>query len=193
MQGTHIVAACVRYRNGKPQPTKYRRFNIRSTQTQDDYASMQEAVKRRYAQGDLPDLIVIDGGRGQLSAAQQALTNLEKNHPVVALAKQEEEVYAPGLKHPLPIPRNDPGLLLLMRVRDAAHRFVLAHHRQKRSKAMTSSYLDHVQGIGPKRKEALYKRFKTFTNIQQASKEELQAVLGETTGEHLYTQLRQET
>lgn len=189
IQGTHIVAACVRYRNAKPEPTKYRRFKIRDVDEQDDYAALKEAVRRRYKDGDVPDLIVIDGGKGQLSAALEGLREHAIQNPIVSLAKQQEEVYVPGLPHPLPIAQKDPGLLLLRRVRDAAHRFVIKYHRKKRSDAMTSSQLDHVDGIGPKRKQALYERFKTFSRIKEASKDELQDVLGEKTGAHLHEQL----
>ena len=186
LQKSHAVAACVRYRNAKPQPDKYRRFEIRESQ-QDDYAGIQEAVRRRYAQGDLPDLIVIDGGKGQLNAAIQAIP---KHHPIISLAKQEEEVYVPGLPHPLPINQKDAGLLLLRRIRDATHRFAITYHRKKRSKSMTSSQLDHIQGIGPTRKQELYNHFKTFKKISQASKEELQELLGKKTGAHLYEELQ---
>ena len=188
-QASFIVAACTRYRNAKPEPTKYRRFKITSTQLQDDYAGIQEAVTRRYKEGDLPDLIVIDGGKGQLNAAMKGLEANNLQNPIISLAKQEEEVYVPGLRHPLPIKQKDPGLLLLRRIRDATHRFAIKYHRQKRATAMTSSALDHIQGLGPKRKQALYKQFKTYKNIQQASQEELQAVLGEKIGAQVHQEL----
>lgn len=189
-QGSEIVAACVRYRNGQPEPTKYRRFKIRSTDTQDDYAAMKEAVQRRYRDGDLPDLIVIDGGKGQLSAAQDGLRENNQHNPIISLAKQEEEVFVPGLSQSLTISQTDPGLLLLRRIRDSVHRFVISYHRKKRRKKLTVSTLDHIQGIGPKRKEALYERFKTLKNIKNASQEELQDLLGDKTGAYLYKQLR---
>lgn len=188
-QGTEIVAACVRYRNGQPEPTKYRRFKMRSVEGQDDFASMKEAVQRRYREGDLPDLIVIDGGKGQLSAAQDGLRENNQHNPIISLAKQEEEVFVPGLSKSLPISQSDPGLLLLRRIRDATHRFVITYHRKRRRKGMVSSSLDHIDGIGPKRKEALYDQFKTFENIQSASKQELQKILGMKTGAHLYREL----
>ncbi|MFT4250777.1 MAG: excinuclease ABC subunit UvrC [Candidatus Woesearchaeota archaeon] len=186
-QGSEIVAACVRYRNGEPEPTKYRRFNIESVQTQDDYAAMKEAIQRRYLDDELPDLIVIDGGKGQLSAAQEAL---QKTTAIIALAKQEEEVFVPGIAKPLRISQTDPGLLLLRRIRDSTHNFVISYHRSKRRKAMTVSTLDHIPGVGTKRKELLYAKYKTLSNIQQAPLTELQALLGETTGQtvHAYVQ-----
>jgi excinuclease ABC subunit C len=189
-QGSEIVGACVRYRNGQPEPTKYRKFKITSTDIQDDFASMKEAVQRRYASGDLPDLIVIDGGKGQLSAAQDGLRENGVNNPIISLAKQEEEVFVPGLSNSLPISQTDPGLLLLRRMRDAVHRFVITYHRKRRRKSMIQSSLDHIQGIGPKRKELLYEKFKTFEGIKQASLEELQNILGKVTGDHLYRELQ---
>ena len=189
LQDTHAVAACTRYYNAKPQPTKYRRFNLGDLRKANDYAGIQEAVRRRYRQGDLPDLIVIDGGKGQLSAARK---ELPKNTPVISLAKQQEEVYVPGLSNPLPIPQKNAGLLLLRRIRDATHRFAITYHRKKRSTAMTSSTLDHLRGVGPKRKQALYNKFKTLKAIKQASKQQLQDVLGDKTGLDVYQQLHQQ-
>lgn len=185
LHGTHTVAACVRYRAAKPDPSGYRRLQIQGAK-HDDYAGIAEAVSRRYQEGDLPDLVVIDGGRGQLRAAYE---QLPRGTPVVGLAKQHEEVFVPGRTHPLTIPSNDDGLLLLRRIRDATHRQAVRYHRNKRSQAMTASALDHVPGVGEKRKAALYKRFKTFDRIASASKDELQEVLGEKTGEAVYESL----
>jgi excinuclease ABC subunit C len=178
LQGTSTVAACVRYRNGQPDPSGYRKFSIRGAQ-QDDFAGIEEAVTRRYAQGDLPDLIVIDGGKGQLAAAMQALP---RGTPLISLAKQEEEVFVPGLRFSLNIPPRDPGLLLLRRIRDATHRQAVGYHRTKRGAHMTESALDHIPGLGEKRKAQLYAHFKTYENMQQASKEQLQGVLGKKIG-----------
>ena len=188
LQGTSTVAASVRYRNGQPDPSGYRRYAIRGAQ-QDDYAGIQEAVERRYAKEPLPDLVVIDGGRGQLQAA---LNVVPRNTPVIALAKQEEEIYVPGLSFPLRLNETDQGLLLLRRIRDATHRQAVGYHRKKRSQAMTASALDHISGLGEKRKELLYTHFKTFSRITQASKEDLQKVLGEKTGARVYESLRKE-
>ncbi len=186
-QGAETVAASVRYRNGKPDPSEYRHFIIRDA-VHDDFASMREAVSRRYASSPLPDLIVIDGGNGQLSAAGVALAS-QDHVTVIALAKKEEEIYVPGLSFALRMDDKDPGLLLLRRIRDATHRFVIGHHRGRRRKAMSASMLDHVSGIGAARKDKLYKRFGTFEHIAEASKKELQDVLGERTGTHLYKRL----
>ncbi len=187
LQGSNTVAASVRYRNGAPDPSGYRKYAIQGAQ-QDDFAGIEEAVRRRYAKEDLPDLIVIDGGKGQLQAA---LKSLPPRTAVIALAKQQEEIFVPGLPFPKKLPDNDPGLLLLRRIRDATHRQAVGYHRTKRATHMVQSSLDHIPGLGEKRKQALYDRFKTFSRIKSASKKELQAVLGEKTGSTVYESLNQ--
>ena len=188
----HIVAACVRYEQAKPQPNKYRTFIIRGQTGADDYQAMQEAVKRRYAQEDPPELIVIDGGKGQLTAAQEGLRIHGHNTPIISLAKQEEEIYVPGRTRPLQTNKNSPELLLLRKIRDATHRQAISFHRKRKRHSMTESALDHIPGIGEQRKQLLYKRFKTYQGILEATKEELQELLGEKTGQHVYTRLRLE-
>lgn len=188
-QGSHTVASSVRYRNGRADPEGYRRYTVRGEQ-QNDFAAMQEVVRRRYASEPLPDLVVIDGGKGQLSAAVQSVP---RGTPIIGLAKRDEEVFVPGRKAPLSIPQKDPGLLLLRRIRDAAHRFAVSYHRSKKGRAMTESALDHIQGIGPTRKQALYNHFKTFSRIKQASQAELGEVLGPKTGKHLFDALHKDT
>lgn len=188
LQGKQTVAACIRYRNGQPDPSLYRRFKIRGAQ-QDDYAAMEEAVRRRYDEDEVPDIILIDGGKGQLQAAIKALRKVEKSTPIIALAKQEEQVYAPGRKEPLEISQTDAGLLLLRRIRDATHRFVIRYHRGRRAKGLTSSVLEEIPGIGPARRKELYHRFSTFERIKEASKEELQDLLGEKIGSQLHEKL----
>jgi len=189
-QGAETVAASVRYRLGKPDPSGYRHFVIKEA-VHDDFASMAEAVRRRYREDPPPDLVVIDGGKGQLSAAREALHAKHPGTPIISLAKKEEEVFVPGLPVPLRMEDKDPGLLLLRRIRDAVHRFVITHHRGRRRKSVTASMLDHIPGVGPARKKALYARFKTFTAIKDATKEELQAVLGEKTGASVYQELHE--
>lgn len=136
LQGKDLVSACVRFTDGKPEKSKYRRFIIRTVVGNDDFAAMREAVTRRYAQhkDDVPDLILIDGGKGQLSAAYEALGAIGIRVPIIGLAKREEEVFVPGLSVPLVIDRKSAPALLLQRIRDEIHRFVIAFHRLRRSK-----------------------------------------------------------
>jgi excinuclease ABC subunit C len=195
--GTHTVASMVVFEGGTPKKSDYRRFKIRSVEGSDDYAAMAEVLGRRYAnferQADisphdtrydasfatLPGLVVIDGGKGQLSASLPPLRGFrERGAAVISLAKRLEEVYLPGRRRPLALDHHTPELQLLQRVRDEAHRFAIEHHRERRSKAMTRSLLDELPGIGPARKRALLAYFGSPAAIVNASREELQAVPG---------------
>jgi excinuclease ABC subunit C len=195
--GTHTVASMVVFEGGAPKKSDYRRFKIRSVEGPDDYASMAEVLSRRYAQWErqldisphdpsfdpsfaaLPNLVVIDGGKGQLAAGMEALRGFrERGVMVVSLAKRIEEVFVPGRRMPLVLDHSTAELQLLQRVRDEAHRFAITHHRTRRDRAMTRSVLDELPGIGPARKRALIAHFGSPDAILAASREELQAVPG---------------
>jgi len=196
--GTHTVASMVVFEGGAPKKADYRRFTIRSTEgAPDDFASMAEVLGRRYAQWErqadisphdpaydrsfaaLPSLVVIDGGKGQLAAGLGPLGGFrERGVAVVSLAKRIEEIFVPGRRAPLVLDHSTPELQLLQRVRDEAHRFAITHHRGRRDKAMTSSLLDGLPGIGPARKRALLTHFGSPEAVVAASSEELQTVPG---------------
>jgi excinuclease ABC subunit C len=196
--GTHTVASMVVFEGGAPKKADYRRFTIRSVgDTPDDYASMAEVLSRRFAQWErqadfsphdpdydpsfaaLPNVVVIDGGKGQLAAGVDALRGFrERGVTVVSLAKRVEELFVPGRATPLLLDHATPELQLLQRVRDEAHRFAITHHRGRRDRAMTSSFLDELPGIGPARKRALLAHFGSPEAVVAASREELQAVPG---------------
>jgi len=183
-QGGETVASLVVWREGKMRKSDYRSFNIRGLEGPDDFAAMRQAVERRYRRvldetGDLPDLILIDGGRGQLNAALDALSMLGvEETPVVGLAKREEEVFLPETPEPLRLGGEDPGRLLLQQIRDEAHRFAVSRHRRRRSKRTLRSRLDDLPGIGPKRRKTLLRRFGSLAGVKEASEEELREVLG---------------
>jgi excinuclease ABC subunit C len=192
---------------GVPKKSDYRRFTIRSLEegVPDDFAAMNEVLSRRFAQWEqqqelsphdpernasfaaLPNLIVIDGGKGQLAAGLAPLAGFrERGVAVVSLAKRIEEVFLPGQRSPVMIDHDQPALQLLQRVRDEAHRFAITHHRGRRDKAMTSSVLDTLPGIGPARKRALLTHFGSPDAVMAASKEELEAVLPGKVARDLY-------
>jgi excinuclease ABC subunit C len=182
--GTHVVASMVTFLDGAPFKSEYRRYRIRAVEGQDDFASMAEAVGRhaaRVAAGELPpaDLILIDGGVGQLEAARQAAagTPLE-SVPFVALAKRLEEIVVPGRREPFRLPRRAPALKLLMRVRDEAHRFAITYHRALRGRAASVSALDRVPGLGPKRRRLLLERFGSLKRLRQEPLESIASVPG---------------
>jgi excinuclease ABC subunit C len=199
---THTVASMVVFEGGAPKKSDYRKFNIRGEfagngEGPDDFAAMQEVLSRRLGrylqQADisphdsdrdasfaaLPDLIVIDGGKGQLSAGMKALEPLlERDVAVVSLAKRIEEVFLPGAPNPVLMAHETPELQLLQRVRDEAHRFAITHHRIRRDKAMTESIMDELPGIGPSRKRALLKHFGSPEAVLGASREDLENVPG---------------
>ena len=182
IQGREAVGSLVVFTNGEPDKDQYRRFRIR-TEGPDDYAMLQETVRRRFLRGlqegtPWPDLILIDGGKGQLSSVTSVLAELDLSIPSCSLAEREEEIYLPSSPEPLRLPRDDAGLLLLQRIRDEAHRFALTYHRQLRSKSGLASALDDIPGVGPKRKRALLKHFGSLAKVREASLEELEAVPG---------------
>jgi excinuclease ABC subunit C len=196
--GTQTVASMVVFEGGAPKKSDYRRFTIRTLEdSSDDYAAMAEVLGRRFAQWErqadisphdpeynasfaaLPNLVVIDGGKGQLAAGLGPLRGFrERGVAVVSLAKRIEEVFIPGRSAPLVLDHSTPELQLLQRVRDEAHRFAITHHRSRRDRAMTSSLLDELPGVGPARKRALLAHFGSPDAVVAASREELQAVPG---------------
>ncbi len=196
--GTHTVASMVVFEGGAPKKADYRRFTIRTLEGMpDDYAALAEVLARRFAQWErqadisphdpaydasfaaLPNLVVIDGGKGQLAAGLEPLRGFrDRGVTVVSLAKRIEQLYLPGRRSPLELDHSTPALQLLQRVRDEAHRFAVTHHRTRRDRAMTSSLLDELPGVGPARKRALLTHFGSPEAIVSASSEELQAVPG---------------
>ena len=180
-QGSETVASMVVFRNGSISKKDYRKYKIVSAEGKpDDFKSMQEVVYRRYKDyEDLPSLVVIDGGKGQLSSALEVIRGLGLHDlPVVGLAKREEEIFIPGQSESILLDRDSASLHLIQRIRDEAHRFAITFHRKLRGKRNLVSVLDHVEGIGPKRRQELWKKFKTLDAIKQASVEELAAVDG---------------
>ncbi len=198
LQGTEMVAALVVWEEGRMRKGEYRSFNIRNVSGQDDFAAMRQAVVRRYRRrleelGAMPDLILIDGGRGQLNAALAGLAELGvEETPLVGLAKREEEVYVPELPEPVLLSRHDPALQLLQQVRDEAHRFAVSRHRRRRSGRLLASRLDEIRGVGPRRKRALIERFGSLEGVRAAPLAELQALLGPATGQRVFAQLHAE-
>jgi len=185
-QGTNPVSACVVFKNAKPSKKEYRHFNIKTVSGPDDFASMREVVFRRYKRlikekKSIPDLVLIDGGKGQLSAAYSAIKelNLENKMIVLGIAKREEELFFAGKKTPLLLNKSSASLKTLQFMRDEAHRFGITHHRKKRRKLSKTSLLDQAPGIGPKLKDKLYLSFKTIEKIKNADLIELKKVIGE--------------
>ncbi|PKP21177.1 MAG: excinuclease ABC subunit C [Bacteroidetes bacterium HGW-Bacteroidetes-20] len=183
--GDEPVAAMVCFINGKPDKREYRHFNIKSVVGPDDFASMEEVVFRRYHRvleenTPLPDLIIIDGGKGQLSAAHKALSklNLENKIMIIGIAKRLEDIYKVNESLPIYIDKKSESQKLLQFIRDEVHRFGITHHRKRRSKKSISSELDEISGIGPKTKEQLLVHFKSVKKIKTASLDELSNVVG---------------
>jgi len=195
IQGSDSVAGMVVLDRGKFDKKQYRVFNIRSVVGSDDFRSMAEAVDRRYRRmieedRPLPDLILIDGGRGQLNAALTALNKLGIEEIAIAgLAKREEEIYVPDREEPIRLDRHDSALQLLQMVRDETHRFAVSSHRRRRSKRTLHSELDDLPGIGEKRRRLLFERFGSVSGVKQASAQDLMNVLGRKVGQTLYDEL----
>lgn len=181
---TDTVGSCVYFDNGKPVKNQYRRFKIKGVTGQDDYHMMREVVGRyfhriREEESEPPHLVVLDGGKGQLSSALAELTSLGfSDQPIIALAKRLEEVYLPEQSDPVTISRSSPSLLLLKRIRDEAHRFAVEYNRKVRSKRTIKSALDDIPGIGPAKRQALLKKFGSVTRIKKADREEIAATKG---------------
>lgn len=185
MQGSNPVASMVCFRNGKPYKKDYRKFNIKTVEGSNDFASMEEIVYRRYKRlreesESYPQLIVIDGGKGQLTSAVTALKSLDLygEIPLIGIAKRLEEIYYPDDSYPLHISKKSPSLKLLQQLRDEAHRFAITFHRQKRSKRSLTSELYFIEGIGKQTVEELLKKFKSLKKIKEAREEELVRAVG---------------
>ncbi len=185
IQGTNPVSSCVVFRNGKPSKRDYRHFLIKTVEGPDDFASMKEVLHRRYtrmmAEGEkLPDLVVVDGGKGQLSAAVEAFEEMGIRGDValVGIAKRLEEIYFPGDTLPLYIDKKSPSLRVIQHLRDEAHRFGITHHRLRRSKGQVVSELDGIKGVGPATAGALMKAFKSVKRLKEATVDEIAAIVG---------------
>ena len=197
IQGTNPVASCVVFRDGVPSKKDYRHFNIKTVVGANDYASMKEVVNRRYsrmlaeAPDDLPQLVVIDGGKGQLAFAYEALAELglTERLTVVGLAKRLEEVIRVGDPYPLFIDRNSQALKVLQRIRDEAHRFGITHHRNRRSKAQIRSTLRDIKGVGEKTEQRLILHYGSVARIAAASVEDLSTMVGSQLAERIHTAL----
>lgn len=186
LQGTNPVAACVVFRNGKPAKKEYRHFNVKTVEGPDDYASMEEIVYRRYKrlveeEKSLPHLIVIDGGKGQLGAALNALEQLDLREkiPIIGIAKRLEEIFFPGDSVPIYLDKNSESLKVIQHLRDEAHRFGITFHRNQRSKNFINSELEKIPGVGQKSVEALIRRFKSVENIKKQSQEVIAQEIGD--------------
>ena len=189
IRGTSAVGSMVVFEEGQPRTAHYRRFRIKTVAGADDYAMIQEVLKRRFkrvakaegAWGMVPDLVLIDGGKGHLNAAREAMREMGVDSiPVASIAKENEELFRPGIAEPIILPRTSAALHLVQRIRDEAHRFAVGyHHKVRRSEAVASA-LDNVPGIGPKRKRALLKKFGSVRVIKEADIDELAAVIGMT-------------
>ena len=185
IQGTNPASACVVFKNGKPSKKDYRKFNIKTVEGPDDYASMEEVVHRRYKRlieeaEPLPQLIVIDGGKGQLGAALTALERLglRGKITIIGIAKRLEEIYFPGDPYPLYLDKRSESLKIIQQARDEAHRFSLSHHRNRRSKGAYKSELDGIKGIGPETIKQLMRTFKSVKKVKAAGEKELEACVG---------------
>ena len=181
--GMDTVASCVWFENGRPRRAEYRKFRIKTVEGSDDFASMREVVGRYFRrrideQKALPDLVVVDGGRGQLSAAQQAMAEVPVDLPLVSLAKKEEEVFIPGRLESLRLPRRSPALRLLQQARDEAHRFAITFNRVRRSARTVTSRLMELPGIGPKKRRALLSAFGSLEGVRGASADKIAEIPG---------------
>jgi len=208
-QGIEVVGSMVVFEHGVAKKSDYRRFKIKTVEGQDDFASMREVLTRRFdrwrrmesgelkgtrgsqAWAKLPDLVVVDGGKGQLGMAVEVLQafDLQEQVPVVGLAKREEEIFKPGRSTSIRFDPAAPAILLLRRIRDEAHRFAITYHRQRRTKRGLASQIDEIPGIGPVKRRELLKHFGSLDGIQKASVEDLMAVPG--VSKVLATQIRE--
>jgi excinuclease ABC subunit C len=185
IMGTNPVAACVVFRNAKPSKNEYRHFNVKTVTGPDDFSSMEEIVYRRYRRlveenQKLPQLVIIDGGKGQLSSAMKSIDklSLREKITVIGIAKKLEEIYFPGDSVPIYLDKNSISLKIIQQLRNEAHRFGINFHRDKRSSEMIKSDLDQIKGIGPRTKEILLKHFDSVDKIKKASVKELEDLVG---------------
>ncbi|MBQ6811311.1 MAG: excinuclease ABC subunit C, partial [Firmicutes bacterium] len=210
VQGSYTVGSMIVFIDGKPKKDQYRRFKIKTVEGIDDFASLNEVLDRRFRRGmeekkegkttgfaDFPDLFIIDGGKGQLSATLKIKEKYNSHIPFVSLAKREEELMIPHQAESLMLPKGSPEFHLIQRIRDEAHRFAITFHRELRGKGQTRSILSDIPGVGPARQKALLKHFKTIHAIESATVEELAMVetMNLPTAEAVYDffRLRQKT
>jgi excinuclease ABC subunit C len=193
IQGTNPVSACVVFRNGRPSKNDYRHFNIKTVEGPNDFASMIEVLTRRYTRmlqegSDLPDLVVVDGGKGQLSSAVEAFRamGIYGKVPVIGIAKRLEELYYPNDSLPLYLDKKSETLKIIQQMRDEAHRFGITHHRNRRSKGFTITTLTEVDGVGEKTSQMLLSAFKSVKKIKEASEEDLTKVIGTKLAKSVY-------
>ena len=199
LSGSNPVAACVVFKNGKPSKKDYRHFNIKTVVGPDDFLSMEEVVYRRYKRmiedgHPLPQLIIIDGGKGQLNSSLSALQrlNINKELNIISIAKRLEEIFSPGNPLPLYLDKRSKSLKLIQHIRNEAHRFGISHHRNKRSKNFLKSEIDQIKGIGNKTKESLFIKFKTLDKIKAAKLNTLTSLIGNSKGSIIYNYFRKE-
>jgi len=197
IQGTNPVAACVVFRNGKASKKDYRKFNIKTVEGPDDFASMEEVVFRRYKrllnEGEsLPQLIIVDGGKGQLSSGVKALETLglRGKIAIVGIAKRLEEIYYPGDSIPLYLDKKSESLKIIQQLRNEAHRFGITFHRNKRSKAALGTELSTITGIGEKTSIELLKHFRSISKIKEASKKSLAEIIGNAKAQIIHNHYR---
>jgi len=199
IQGFYPVAACVVFRNGEASKKEYRHYHIKTVIGADDFSSMREVVFRRYSRllkekQSLPQLIVVDGGKGQLSAALKALESLELRGKIAILgiAKRLEKLYFPNDPIPLFLDKKSETLKIIQRLRNEAHRFSISFHRKQRSKGAINSALDNIEGIGEKTKIMLLNKFKSIKKIKLLSEKELSEIIGKHKGQLIFNYFRKE-
>ncbi len=197
LQGSDPVASMVSFVDAKPRKSEYKRFNIKTVVGSDDFASMKEILTRRYSRvmkegSHIPDLIIVDGGKGQLSSAVEALKEIDfyGECDIIGLAKRLEEVFLPGMSDPIMIPKKSSALKLLQQARDEAHRFAINFHRQKRSNRTVKTELLEISGIGEKTAQKLLKEFGSVKNIKSKSEDELEVIVGRKTAENIFNYFR---
>lgn len=200
LQGTEPVAAMVRFKDGKPDKKEYRHFNIKTVEGPDDFASMEEIIFRRYKRlldekQELPQLIIVDGGKGQLSSALKSLDKLELRGKItiIGIAKKLEEIYYPGDSLPMYLDKKSETLKVIQHIRDEAHRFGITHHRKKREKATVKTVLTKIEGIGYTYAQKLLWKFKSVKSIEKASLEDLQKTIGNVKGKIVYEYFSKES
>jgi len=185
LQGSNPVSSCVVFKDGKPSKKNYRHFEVKNIEGPNDFMTMQQVVERRYTrlieeEKSLPDLIIVDGGKGQLSSAVEVLIrlNLIDKIPIIGLAQRMEEVFIPGDELPIYISKKSESLKLIQFIRDEAHRFAITFHRKKRSMNFIHSELDNIKGLGEKTRLLLLKQYKSVKNVKSASVADLQQLIG---------------
>jgi excinuclease ABC subunit C len=200
LQGTQPVAACVVFKNGKPNSKEYRHYNIKTVEGPNDFASMEEVVYRRYKrlldeQKSLPQLVIIDGGKGQLSSAVSAIDklNLRGKMSIIGIAKKLEEIYFPDDSVPIYINKNSQTLKVIQHLRDEAHRFGITFHRDKRSKAFITSELNTIDGIGEKTTQKLLNDFKSVKSIKEQSINSLKKSIGQSKAQIVFNYFKSRT